>query len=252
MGNLSELLLVAIGLIAGSIDSIAGGGGLITVPVLSLIVGPGALAIGTNKIAAVASTLSALLIYLKNGHVSLRGNRTFAMASGIGAILGAHLSPRVPPETYRIALILILPVMLWVVFRKDLWIRNEVAHESHKWPHRLRWRFWALGFACGFYDGIAGPGGGTLMFISLFLVARIPLLSAMATAKVANLASASLSLATFVGSGHVAWSFGLWIGLGMVIGAAVGASLANRRAASVARFALLILAGVLTVRLALS
>jgi uncharacterized membrane protein YfcA len=111
--------------------------------------------------------------------------------------------------------------------------------------------FWISGFACGFYDGIAGPGGGTLMFLALLLIAKLPLLQAMATAKVANLASASVALGSFTLSGHVHWDKGVWMALGIGAGAAVGASMAQKRAATYARGALLIVVTLLIMRLAI-
>jgi uncharacterized membrane protein YfcA len=198
------LILVSAGLVAGLIDSIAGGGGLITVPLLTILIGPGSLAIGTNKVAAVCSSLFALLVYMRAGHVDLKGNRIFALFVGLGAIFGALLSPFIPAPAYRILLILICPVILLIVFKKELWVRHEIENEisptlSSRYKLIL---FWSLGLASGLYDGVAGPGGGTLMFLALFLVARIPLIAAMATAKVANLTSASLSLATYASTGN--------------------------------------------------
>ncbi len=257
-----NLLLVIVGFVAGIIDSVAGGGGLITVPTLSIAIGPGALAIGTNKVAAVCSSLFALLVYLRGGHVEIKGHRRFALLTGVGALLGAMLSPHIPPPAYRWILLTVCPVILWVVYRKDLWAKAKVqqivedpngAEPSSdgtmpKASH-ARCLLWAAGFACGFYDGIAGPGGGTLMFLSLFLVAKVPLLTAMATAKIANLSSASVSLASFAVTGHVLWTKGLWVALGISTGALIGANFATRNAAPVARAMLLVLASLLLIRL---
>jgi uncharacterized membrane protein YfcA len=241
-------LLLFAGLFAGMIDSIAGGGGLITVPLLTLLIGPGPLAIGTNKVAAVGSSLFALLVYMKAGHVELKGNRIFAALVGVGAVCGAFLSSLIPPSNYQYILILICPVILFVVFKKDLWIRQGIDAVEIK-SRNQQILFCCLGFACGLYDGIAGPGGGTLMFLSLYLVARIPLLAAMATAKVANLASASLALGSFAFTGNVQWVTGLWLAAGISVGALIGANYATRNAAPLARLALLIVAVILLIRL---
>jgi hypothetical protein len=255
------LLLPAAGLLAGFIDSIAGGGGLITVPLLSVLIGPGAYAIGTNKIAAVAASLTALLVYLRGGHVEIRGNILFALMVGFGSMIGALLAPQIPGEAYRWILVIIAPMILWVVYRKDLWVEHELKeHPSQVLPEpsatsrppaRVEWVFLACGFGCGLYDGIAGPGGGTLMFLSLLLIARTPLLTAMATAKLANLSSATISLVTYASTGHVLWQKGTPLAIGISGGALVGAHLATRRAGPVARAALLVVATALVIRLAL-
>lgn len=266
MDSILRLLLAAAGILAGFVDSIAGGGGLITVPIFSLVLGPGATAIGTNKIVAVCASLVALLVYLRGGHVSLRGNLIFALIVGASASLGAFLAPFLPGSVHRWILIVIGPVILWIVYRKDLWIQKEIELDQHEGrplvrPSGLRpaglmnrqsLLLWGAGFVCGFYDGIAGPGGGTLMFLSLLLVARIPLLNAMATAKVANLASAFVSLCSYTATGHVRWETGWPMALGISFGAFAGASLATRRAAPLARAALLIVASILLFRLIFS
>lgn len=245
----TEILLIGASFLAGLIDSVAGGGGLITVPLLSLLIGPGAIAIGTNKVAAVGASLLALLVYMRGGHVVLKGHRSFALLVGLGAILGSQLSPYIPSTLYRWLLIIICPTVLWIVYRKDFWIGREM-HEVHgSVAKSAPLKLWLLGFGCGFYDGLAGPGGGTLMFLSLYLVARIPLLSAMATAKVANLTSASLALASFSWTGNVRWKYGLHACLGISIGAAIGAFFALRNAAPLARAALLLLGGLLFLKL---
>lgn len=241
--------LIAAGLLAGFIDSIAGGGGLITVPVFTLLLGPGATAIGTNKVVAVCSCVVALAVYMRLGHVPLRGYRRFVALAGLGAIAGALCSPLVPPPVYKWFIVLIAPVILWIVFKKDFWVRASLKDDhAHTQNHLLL----LAGLLCGFYDGIAGPGGGTLMFLSLFVVARLPLLAAMGTAKIANLVTGSVSLATFASTGHVIWHKGVGVAIGISIGAAIGASLASRSAMPWARAALLVVSSLLIVRLIFS
>lgn len=240
------IFLVMAGLVAGFIDSIAGGGGLITVPVFSLHLGPGSLAIGKNKVAAVTSSAIALWVYFRAGHIRLTGNRRFAILAALGAIGGAQVSPFVDPSIYKWMIVFISPIMLFLVFKKDLWI----ARTSQPPPiSPQKWILWGAGILCGFYDGIAGPGGGTLMFLSLFVFARLPLLASMATAKVANLATATTSLSSFIYTGHVVWSDGLIVAAGIGIGAYLGASFATRWAAPLARGVLLIVSSILILRL---
>ena len=87
------------------------------------------------------------------------------------------------------------------------------------------------------------------MFLALFILARFPLIEAMATAKVANLASAALSLATYASGGHVHWSQGFSVAVGMSFGAFAGASLATKNASGWARVALVIVSSLLFLRL---
>lgn len=246
----TQIFLITLGLIAGFIDSIAGGGGLITVPVFSILLEPGALAIGTNKVVGVVSTGVALYVYRRGGHVKLTGNWVFALVVGFGALAGAYSSRFVPAEAYKWLIAGMAPIVLWIVFRKEMWIKQSLRNHDHSHPDRRILLLAAL--ACGFYDGIAGPGGGTLMFLSLFVLARMPLLTSMATAKIANLTSASVALATFSASGNVAWETGLVMSAGMSVGAAIGAGYAIKNATVFARFALLTVSSLLILRLLMS
>lgn len=244
---MSDILLMILAFIAGFIDSIAGGGGLITVPSLSIQMGPGVAAIATNKMAAVCASLVALLVYLRSGHVEWRRTWRFALIVGLSSSMGALTSPKLPPEAFKWLLMICVPGLLWIVWKKDIWVQNDSAHPHS--GHVSQTKFIAAGILCGFYDGIIGPGGGTLMFLSLLLILRQPLLVAMASAKLANLASAGLSLLTYGVQGHVHFSNGIWAAIGISFGAFVGASFATRKAAPLARLALLTVSILLLVRL---
>jgi uncharacterized membrane protein YfcA len=246
----TQIFLIVLGLIAGFIDSIAGGGGLITVPMFSILLEPGALAIGTNKIVGMVSTGVALYVYRRSGHVKLSGNWGFALVVGFGALVGAWCSRYVPAEAYKWLIAAMAPIVLWIVFHKDIWIKQSLRKHDHSHPNRCILLLAAL--FCGFYDGIAGPGGGTLMFLSLFVLAKMPLLTSMATAKIANFTSASVALATFAATGNVAWSAGLIMAAGVSVGAAVGAGYAIRNATVFARFSLLAVSSLLIIRLLMS
>ncbi len=240
------LLLVVVGILAGFVDSIAGGGGLITVPVFTLLLGPGADAIGTNKIVGVVATAVALLVYMRLGHVRIRGHLLFFACVAVSSAAGAYLSAWVPPVVYKWFIVAVVPLLLVVVLKKDLWVKQAASGDHAHVNHQA---LWMAGCACGFYDGIAGPGGGTLMFLALFILARFPLLEAMGTAKVANLASASFSLVTYASTGHVLWSQGVSMAIGIGMGAAIGASVASKNAATWARVALGVVSSLLVLRL---
>lgn len=247
--SLIDSLLVVAGIITGFVDSIAGGGGLISVPVFTLALEPGVIAIGTNKVVGFVSTAVALYVYRSRGHVKLRGNLTYAATVGVGAILGALCAGYVSADFYKWLIAAIAPVVIFVIFRKEIWVRQSLR-EDHSHPHRFI--LYSAGVACGFFDGIAGPGAGTLMFLSLFTLARLPLLTSMATAKIGNLTSASVALFIFSLKGHVMWRPGLFMALGVLFGATAGATLATKNAAPFARIALALVSTLLIVRMFLS
>lgn len=235
---MNELFLLAIGVVAGFIDSIAGGGGLITVPSLSLFLGLSSLTIGTNKIAGTISALVALTIYSFKGHMDWKRGWIFTGFIALGSYFGSFINPWVPTDWFRMFLILTCPLLLWILWRKDFWIKKEEDHSSTAGSQTGL--IILLAFLCGFYDGVWGPGGGTFMFLSLFFVAKFPLLTALAISKLANATSAGISLFNFSRQGNVNWRVGNLLSLGILFGALAGSSLASRRASRIVRPVLIV------------
>lgn len=236
-----SLFLAAAGLLAGFIDSIAGGGGLITLPTLTLAVGAGPHAIGTNKIVGVTGALVALLVYLRGGHMRWGKSLAFTALVGVGSFCGSLTARLIPVAAFSWFLLLTCPLILWVVWRKDLWIAREAdqGHITLNGRSRLLRlgdpKILLTGLACGFYDGVWGPGGGTFMFLGLLFVVRLPILAALAAAKFSNTVSASVALVTYAAGGYVHWLTGATVALGMAIGAFCGARLASRSTATIIR-----------------
>lgn len=251
--------LAAAGLAAGFVDSIAGGGGLITLPTLTLAVGAGPAAIGSNKIVGTVGAAMALLVYLRAGHVDWKRTLAFSAWVGLGSWCGSRVSPLVPLDAFRWILLATCPLILWIVWRKDLWIAREVSvemaeHGSGQAPKPASPaspKLLAAGFCVGFYDGAWGPGGGTFMFLALHFIAGLPLLGALAAAKFANTCSAGVALVSYARAGYVHWLQGFSVAGGMAIGAYVGASHATRHASRIVRPILAVAAGLLALRLAL-
>lgn len=235
--------LAVAGFVTGLIDSIAGGGGLISVPAYMLVLGSGVEAIATNKVSALCSTLAALYIYHRSGFVDFRTNKYFLLLVFVGACVGAWLSRYVPKEMYRYMLVVLIPVILIVLFQRHLWAERARTAKP-------LWVLCVMGFLCGAYDGIAGPGGGTLMFLSLFVVGGLPLTLSIGTAKLANVFSAGSSLVTYVAMGKVQWLVAIPLTITIVMGALIGARFASRDAAKYARMALVAVSLILLARLA--
>lgn len=231
--------------LAGFIDSVVGGGGLMTVPALTLLLGPGALAIGTNKILGTAAALTALIIYTRKGHLQIKPAIPFLLGIAGGTVSGASVASVLPVEVFKWLILLICPLLLVLILKKDFFIREIQPSKS---PRILLF----LGLACGFYDGVFGPGGGTFMFLSLYMFGGMSLLVAMTTSKLANTISASFSLATFHFQGNVSWSTGLPLMLFIVGGAFVGSQLAAKNAPRIVRPALIVVVTLLVLRVSLS
>ena len=229
-----NLLYLVGGFIAGFIDAIAGGGGLITLPLMSITLGASAEAIATNKIVGTAGALVALLVYSRKGYPNSKQAFVFVTCIAIGSFLGTKLLLFIPTSYIRWVILLAAPLLLYVVWQKDRWVEIE-KREHH---HTLKANPWIVatsGLACGIYDGAFGPGGGTFMFLALMFFAKLPLFAALTLSKLANTASAGTSLVSYATKGLVHWKLGFMVATGMCAGAFAGSKLASKKAASIIR-----------------
>ena len=229
---LEAFFLVFSGLFTGFVDAIAGGGGLISLPVLSLLLGPGANAIGTNKIVGTLAAFVALIVYTRAGHTDFKKSAIFTLCIAIGSFTGSHITPHLPQESFRWILALLCPFILWVVFKKDLWTQERHLHPLKK---NSSLKIAILGLICGAYDGAFGPGGGTFMFLSLHFFARLPLFTALAASKLANTTSAGVALLSYAAGGFVHWKEGTLVAVGVILGAFIGARFATQKASNLVR-----------------
>ena len=243
------LVLLVSGAVAGFMDSIAGGGGLITLPVLSLVLEPGAHAIGTNKIVGTTGALMALLVYSRHSRINWREGLYFVFCVGVGSSLGAQVTPLLPASFFRWFLVAVAPLILYVVWGKDRWLKFESQTKALAPLGWWRPQWILAGLGCGFYDGAFGPGGGTFMLLALLMVVRLPLMEALILSKLANTVSASVSWATYGWKGYVHWPEGFSMALGMGVGAWAGSQLASRKASQIVRPTMLFAVSLLMLKL---
>ena len=238
------LLLLAAGLGAGTVDAIAGGGGLITIPTLLGIGLPAPLALGTNKLGAAFGTASATWSFARQGAMDGRACRAGAAWTIGGALAGAACVRLIDPVFLgRTIPWLLGTIVLYMVFRPQL--GEEDRHHRMEAP-----LFYALfGLGLGFYDGFFGPGVGSFWNIAFVMVLGFNFLKATAHAKVMNLASNVAALALFTASGSVLLWPGLAMGLGQLIGGRLGAHLAMTRGARFVRPVFLLMAGLTVLKL---
>jgi uncharacterized protein len=237
-------LLFVTGLVAGFVDSIAGGGGLITVPVL-LHCGLGPqLALGTNKLQASFGSGSATCHFSRAGLVSWAECRRGVLLTFSGAIFGSLTVQQLDPAFLkRFIPALLLGLAVYFFFKPALGERDV--------PARLpRGTFDALfGLGLGFYDGFFGPGTGTFWAMAFVLGLGFHLTKATAQTKAMNFASNVASLALFLAAGQVLFAAGLVMGAGQWLGARLGARLVVRRGARFIRPVFLAVVVTLTVKL---
>lgn len=217
-------LLFCAAFVAGLIDAIAGGGGLITVPVLLGIGIPPQIALGTNKLQGSFGSGSAMLHFLRAGTVTLKECRSGIIWTTVGATLGVGAIQLLEPTLLK----QLIPWLLAAIALYTLLTPRLGAEDSHS---RMQpGPFYLLfGTAIGFYDGFFGPGTGSFWTMALMMLLGCSMVRATATTKVMNFTSNIVSLLFFVSLGQVRFAEGLVMGAGQFLGARVGARLVIRR-----------------------
>ncbi len=223
-------LLCATAALAGCVDAIGGGGGLLTVPALMLAGFDPVTAIATNKAQGAASAASSALAFARARIVDWRATATVALAAGAASIFGAlsvtHVDRRV---LEALAPALLVAVALYFLLAPRL---SDTDARARMAPALFAATIAPL---IGFYDGVFGPGAGSFYTIGFIALLGYGVLRATAQTKVANAASNLGSLALYAATGAVVWPVGLAMALFAFLGAQVGARLAIRVGARLIR-----------------
>jgi uncharacterized membrane protein YfcA len=228
-----HLSLAALVFLAGFVDAIAGGGGLITLPAyLAHGLSP-LLLLGTNKLSSSMGTAVAAARFLKETRSDAYFLCVIAVLAAGGAFLGARAISLVPPEFIRYLLIVLLPpVAILLAARHSFGLQDT----SSRLPEgSLLARSGGIALATSFYDGMLGPGTGTFMALALARFCGYDLLRATALAKFLNLVSNLAALAAFLWLGRVDLRLGLAMGIAGMAGNYAGSHVALKRGAWVIR-----------------
>jgi uncharacterized membrane protein YfcA len=217
-------LLFVTGLVAGFVDSIAGGGGLITLPVMLSVGLEPQQALGTNKLQATFGSGSAAWHYARAKTVPLADCTRGFLITCVGAAAGTLVVQRLDP----IFLKRVIPVLLIVVAMYVLFKPRLGAEDLH--PRMTRISFDTLfGLGLGFYDGFLGPGAGTFWTMAFMVGLGFNMTKATGYTKVMNLASNLSSLFFFLRIGSVNFVPGLAMGVGQLVGAKIGSGMVITR-----------------------
>jgi len=240
----TAIFLIIAAFAAGIIDSIAGGGGLITVPALMLAGMTPVLALGTNKLQSLFGSFSASIAYAKAGHIDPKnqtGHVLLAIAGGIGGALAAVLVP----ETLLYWLLppLLAGVGICFFLRPTL----EETTQRERLPSFL-FTLVVVPFI-GFYDGMFGPGTGSFFMLAFILLAGFDLLKATAHTKLLNFSSNLGGFTAFALVGSINWRVGILMGIAQFIGAQIGAKLAIKIGARLIKPLLVSVCAILAIKL---
>jgi uncharacterized membrane protein YfcA len=235
--------------LAGFVDAVVGGGGLIQIPALFVLMPqlPPATLFGTNKFAAVWGTLSAALQYGRRMPLIWRSVLPAAAAALLFSFLGAHTVSVIAPAALRpLILALLLLVLAYTLWKKDF----GALHAPRLGHAQQLWMGLATGAVLGFYDGFFGPGTGSFLIFAFVGLFGFSFLAASASAKAVNVITNFAALAYFASHGDVLYATALPMAACNVTGSVIGSHLALRHGSGFVRLLFIVVVGALILRFA--
>lgn len=250
MDELLRMCLIVCPLVflAGFVDSVAGGGGLISLPAYLFVGLPVHIASGTNKVVNGIGTGVAAWRYFRSGKMNLRAAVWAAAGALAGAFVGARLALWCPEQILKGVMLVALPVVAVVLaVKKDF---GKTGAEEKHWTVRQEHGLSILiGLAIGVYDGMIGPGTGTFMLMAFTLVLGMDLLTASGCSKVANLASNVASAVVWIVGGKVLWKLVLPAVVFAILGNLCGSQYAIRGGSQKVRGMIFVVLGLLFLKM---
>ena len=248
LGTTTVVLLAVAALVAGWVDAVVGGGGLIQLPALLLGL-PGASpaqVLATNKLSSICGTSSSAATLYRRVRPDLRTVVPLALLALGGAALGALVATRIPAGVFTPwVLVLLVVVAAYTVQRPDLGSVTALRWTDHR--HYVAAGL--TGAVIGFYDGAFGPGTGSFLVFTLVGLMGYAFLEASAKAKIANVGTNLGALLVFVPHGAPMWGLGALMGAANMLGGYVGARSAVARGSRFVRVVFLVVVSALVLRL---
>lgn len=224
--------LICVGVfLAAFMDSIAGGGGLISLPVYLLAGLPAHFALGTNKLSSCIGTAASTFRYIRSGYVDWVLALPAIPFALVGSSLGTRLQLMVDEVYLKYLLLIILPVVAFVVLRQKK--LPEERGEMAVWTRRAI--VWGSALVIGAYDGFYGPGAGTFLLLAFCKLAKLDIRTASGNVKLANLSSNFGSLITALAAGKVLVPIGLIAAVFSIAGHYIGAGLSIKNGSRIVR-----------------
>ena len=238
------LALAGVGLLAGFVDAVAGGGGLIGIPALLFVGLPPVSALATNKLQGVVGTAMAAVTFWRRGFVSIRALLPAMALTFAGSLIGALVVKRVDVSLLQIAVpVALIGIALYFLFAPNLSDTDRAA----RLPFALAVP--VIGFFLGFYDGVFGPGTGSFFTICFVTLLGLGITRASGHTKVLNFTSNLAALVIFIPAGDVVWPAALAMAAGQLIGGYVGARAGIRFGAKLIRPLVVVISITLAVKL---
>ena len=222
------LLVLVGGFIAGFMNSIVGGGGMISLPIMLMLGLPTATALGTNKLSSVMGSIASSIGFLRSGHVNLHLMKRYVPLSFIGSVIGVYVVQLFSSDSLRtLVVVLLFGVCLLTIFKKD-WGAYSTYRQL---TGTLLFSGGVAAFGLGFYDGFFGPGTGTFLIFA-FLLIGCSFVESAANTQILNCTSNIGAVLIFMFLGQVNWEYGLLMASTQILGSIVGTKLAILKGAS--------------------
>ena len=238
------IILIIFGFLGAFINSIVGGGGLITLPALLFLGLPPATAIATNKLASTLGNLTSMLTFLRAGKIDFKLLRPIVPVVFIGSMLGAVTVNYISPDLLKpLILIMLIVVLIYTILKKE-WGSIENRREM---TMKRKMLFISVLIAIGFYDGFLGPGTGSFIIFA-FIIMGYDFIQASGNAKLLNFTSNFAALITFLFLDAVHYSYGIIMGLSMIVGAFAGTKFALGRGTKYVRIIFIVVTSLLILK----
>lgn len=240
------LIVCPLVFLAGFVDAIGGGGGLISLPAYLIAGVPAHNAVATNKLSSSIGTTVATGRYIRNGHVDYKLGIPGIIMALIGSQIGARLALLVSDEIFKIIIMFALPVLaIYMLLKKDIQPKDT---DKISFKRQLAIVV-VVTFAIGMYDGFYGPGTGTFLIIAYTALAKMDVLKAGGNTKLANLTSNISALVVFLMSNNVLMVLGLVASVFGIAGNYLGAGFAMKHGAKGIRYVILVVIALLFVKI---
>ena len=233
--------------LAGLVDSIAGGGGLISLPIYMIAGLPAHNAIATNKLSSTCGTALTTIRFIKNGLVNLKLAVPSVIAAIIGSSVGANLSLQIDERILKYIILGVLPVAAFFVLNKKMF--NRPGAEEAQVTRRTVIVAVCAAFVVGMYDGLYGPGTGTFLIIAFTVFAHLKVEASNAQAKVINLTTNLTALTIFLMNGKAIIPLGLAAAACNIAGNYVGSGLVMSKGSKIVRPIIILVLAMLLIKI---
>lgn len=230
-------ILVVVAFITGFVDSIAGGGGFISVPALMLAGLPTQQAVATNKLPAVFGSAIASYNFIKEGKILWRFAILGIIFALLGGVVGSSINLNVSKETLDKIVLIILPIAAIITFIPRKKIRAE-QREFTKFETYVVVP--VISFVLGIYDGFFGPGMGTFLIVAFYSILGLDMVNASGIAKLVNFSSGFSSLLVFMKMGTVVYTVGIPMLFSITLGGYIGSKIALKKGQSFIKLIMII------------